>query len=173
MMSLEALQISSWKLFLSGKDLDSGNETFANQLELRSPPHDLFNQPHYLLRSPVRGLIAITCMSVIMDHPNPITNLLFLKPCATEPERSQADTLADNTEVLDSPAARQSRAQIDCPLHDSVREVGVDLRVPVALLVASADKSSSACVEVVGNLSLSLDFLLMIRICLPAARRMM
>lgn len=71
-----------------------------------------------------------------MNSPQAL-DILLLQPRAPKSQRPQSDTVADDAQVLNAFAAGQSRAQRYCPRHDSVSEFEVDLRIPVALLVAA------------------------------------
>lgn len=75
-------------------------------------------------------------MAVVMDNPDPIDNF-FIEPSTEETNWSESHAMTNNTEVLDTFAACKGRAKLHSSLHDSIRQVWVKLRVPIAFLITT------------------------------------
>ena len=73
-----------------------------------------------------------------------LSNLLLLQPHPAQSERSETHIVPYNTEFLNSLTAGDCWTDIYCTLHDPVCEVGVELRVPVANLVAAAQYGTAS-----------------------------
>lgn len=78
-----------------------------------------------------------------MHRPDPI-DAFFFQSHAVEPDGSQAHSMTNDTQMLDTLAARQGGAQVYGSLHDSVREVGIELRVPVSFLERTSEDRTAA-----------------------------
>ena len=88
-------------------------------------------------------MVTVPAMPVTVDHPHAL-DLLFLEPGAAEAQGSEPDAVADDVELVETVPARQGRAHVDRSLHDSVRQVEIDQRVPVALLGAAAEQGAAS-----------------------------
>lgn len=82
-------------------------------------------------------------MAIVVNNPSAL-NLLLLYPCATISRRSQANAMSNDVQSLNALAIRQLRVRLNTPLHNPDGQVRVRLRLPVILLIASAEDSATA-----------------------------
>lgn len=72
-------------------------------------------------------------MAIVVHRPDTVDAFL-LQPHTVESDRSQPDSVTDDAQMFDPFAARQGGTEVYGSFHDSVREVRIELRIPVSFL---------------------------------------
>lgn len=81
-------------------------------------------------------------MAIVMNNPDTIDLLLF-NPRTTETNWSESNAVADDAEMLNTITVSQGRAKFYGSLHDSIRQVWVELGVPIAFLITATKYCTS------------------------------
>lgn len=111
-------------------------------LKLRPWTQHLVHKTHSVQCTPIRRLVASATGPIIVHHPL-ASNTLFLDPCTALAHRPQTYTMPNDVETLDALALGESRTCHHRSFHDTHRQVRVDLRFPIPLLVTPAQNCTS------------------------------
>lgn len=82
-------------------------------------------------------------MPVVVHRPDAVDAFL-LQSHAVQPDGSQTYPVSDDTQMFDPFAARQGGTQVHGSLHDPVRQVRIELRVPVPFLERASENCTTA-----------------------------
>lgn len=114
-----------------------------SSIDNAAPLHYLLYELHSCICRAIRGLISIAAMPVAVDHRN-TANVLALNTWPALTHGAKTDAVADDAQSFDSLAISQRRTQVHCSLHDSYGEILVGLRLPIILLIATAEHRATA-----------------------------